>query len=405
MTATLELLAIREIAHAFLVADRPGEVYQFALDRVTPILGAAFSLVMQIGEDGELLRPVAQHEWPAQHRNWIGALRVRIGDGPSGVAVAERRLVEVPDLFADPSLDIWYAVAEELGFRSIVAAPLIGQDGPIGAIAFYFADPAPVSDEQRALVRLVADQLAATADKASLIDALRRSNAALADANEALEREARASDAARAARDRFLTTLTARAREALDFEGPVDRALESARATMRAAETLAAVECGERVPVIVDVDPRTPLLDAVQGWRARLRTAAITHGEPTVLLPTMRSDPAWVTQLLSLLLGQVLQLHDATRPIHADVELGRGFVAHRVQWSGAPMPDPSLDIPALLAAWSPTPSRHPHITPLDLALVVSLVRRLGGRVQRDDPGEPGAEQAATVIFPVEDVSA
>jgi signal transduction histidine kinase len=191
----------------------------------------------------------------------------------------------------------------------------------------------------------------------------------------------------------------------LDFEGPVDRALESARATMRAAETLAAVECGERVPVIVDVDPRTPLLDAVQGWRARLRTAAITHGEPTVLLPTMRSDPAWVTQLLSLLLGQVLQLHDATRPIHADVELGRGFVAHRVQWSGAPMPDPSLDIPALLAAWSPTPSRHPHITPLDLALVVSLVRRLGGRVQRDDPGEPGAEQAATVIFPVEDVSA
>jgi GAF domain-containing protein len=165
VTATLELLAIREIAHAFLVADRPGEVYQFALDRVTPILGAAFSLVMQIGEDGELLRPVAQHEWPAQHRNWIGALRVRIGDGPSGVAVAERRLVEVPDLFADPSLDIWYAVAEELGFRSIVAAPLIGQDGPIGAIAFYFADPAPVSDEQRALVRLVADQLAATADE------------------------------------------------------------------------------------------------------------------------------------------------------------------------------------------------------------------------------------------------
>ena len=47
MTATLELLAIREIAHAFLVADRPVDVYQLALDRVTPILGAAFSLIMQ----------------------------------------------------------------------------------------------------------------------------------------------------------------------------------------------------------------------------------------------------------------------------------------------------------------------------------------------------------------------
>ena len=88
--ALRELRAVREIAHAFLVADAPGDVYQFALSRVTPLLGAAFSLIMQLGEDGELLRPVAQHEWPTKHRHWIGALRVRVGDGPSGVAVAER---------------------------------------------------------------------------------------------------------------------------------------------------------------------------------------------------------------------------------------------------------------------------------------------------------------------------
>ncbi len=403
MTATLELLAIREIAHAFLVADRPGEVYQFALDRVTPILGASFSLVMQLGEDGELLRPVAQHEWPARHRNWIGALRVRVGDGPSGLAVAEQRLVEVPDLFADPGLEAWYAVAEELGFRSIVAAPLIGADGPSGAIAFYFADPAPLGDEQRALVRLVADQMAATADKAALIDALRRSNAALAEANEALEVEARASDAARHERDRFLRTLTARTREALEHEVKHD-AIEAARAVARAAEALAGIESGALVPEITDVDPRAPLLEAVQEWRTIMRAVPITHGEPTVLLPTMRSDLAWTRRLLSLLLGQVVQVHDANRPIHVDVELGRGFVAHRVQWSGVALPDLTDGVPGLLDVRSTEAPKHPRITALDLALLVSLTRRLGGDVQRDEPDGDGAAQGVTIVFPVDDAT-
>jgi GAF domain-containing protein len=169
MSDARELLAIREIAHAFLLAEHPGDVQQFALDRITPLLGASFSLVMQLGVDGELLRPVAQHEWPAPYRSWIGALRVRVGDGPSGVAVAERRLVEVVDLFEEPSLVGWHEVARELGFRSIMAAPLETADGPIGALAFYFADATTVTDEQRALVRLVADQLAAATDNGSTV--------------------------------------------------------------------------------------------------------------------------------------------------------------------------------------------------------------------------------------------
>lgn len=423
MNATLELLAIREIAHAFLVADRPVDVYQLALDRVTPILGAAFSLIMHVGDDGELLRPVAQHQWPAKHRNWIGALRVRIGDGPSGLAVAERRLVEIPDLFADQTLEAWYEVAEELGFRSIVAAPLIGTLGPDGAIAFYFSDPTPVTDEQRALVRLVAEQLAATADKAALLEAMRRANAALADANAALEREARMADAARRARDHFVTTLTRRVSESLAKAGagpgvePLST-LRAARATAAAAEELAAIECGMVEPELADVDPRTPLIDAMQAWRTALLPIPMTHGEPTVLLPTMRSDARWMTRLLSLLIGQVIQRHDGRDAIHADVELGRGFVAHRLEWSGDPLPDLSQPVNILASAPddAPTvdghdpdagvggdaPARHPDITPLDVALLVALVRRLGGDIQRDERSEPGVEQGATVVFPVDD---
>ena len=415
MTATLELLAIREIAHAFLVADRPVDVYQLALDRVTPILGAAFSLIMHVGADGELLRPVAQHKWPTKHRNWIGALRVRVGDGPSGLAVAQRRLVEIPDLFADQTLEAWYEVAEELGFRSIVAAPLIGTMGPEGAIAFYFADPTPVTEEQRALVRLVAEQLAATADKAALLDAMRRANAALAEANAALEREVRRADEARRARDLFLMTLTRCVQESLSVHGEQDdpmSTLRAARATAAAAEELAAIESGAAEPNLADVEPRTPLVEAVQAWRTELLATPMTHGEPTVLLPTMRSDGRWMTRLLTLLIGQVIQRHDGPNAIHADVELGRGFVAHRLEWEGEPLPD--LSQPLALLSGIPAveghresdredaPARHPDITPLDLALVVALVRRLGGDIQCDEPIEDSSQQGATVVFPVDD---
>ena len=416
MPAPLELLAIREIAHAFLVADRPLDVYQLALDRVTPILGASFSLIMHVGADGELLRPVAQHQWPAKHLNWIGALRVRVGDGPSGLAVAQRRLVEIPDLFADQTLEAWYEVAEELGFRSIVAAPLIGALGPQGAIAFYFADPTPVTDEQRALVRLVAEQLAATADKAALLDAMRRANAALAEANAALEREVRSADEARRARDQLLTALTRRVGEAVlgtgDDADPTST-LRAARATAAAAEELAAIECGVAQPELADVEPRTPLVAAVRAWRTELLATPMTHGEPTVLLPTMRSDGRWMTRLLSLLIGQVIQRHEGKNAIHADVELGRGFVAHRLEWEGEPLPDLS-DVTALIAGIPAPdadseitrsedgPARHPDITPLDLALAVALVRRLGGDIQCDEPTEGSNQQGTTVVFPVDD---
>lgn len=398
-----ELRAVREIAHAFLVAERPADVYQFALDRVTPILGASFSLIMQVGGDGELLRPVAQHEWPGRHRDWIGALRVRIGDGPSGLAVERRALVEVADLFADPSLALWYPVAEELGFRSILAAPLIGANGPVGAIAFYFSDPTALSDEHRALVRLVAEQLAATADRAVMIDALRRANAALAEANAALEREIRTSDAARRASDEFLRALTARIGEA--------HGEAAVHATADVARELAQSESGAWIPRVDDVDPRAPLLNAVQTWRGRLREAPLTHGEPTVLLPTMRSDAAALERLLTLIAGQVLQRADGRVGVYADVELGRGFVAHRFEWVGQPLPDLTQPVDALVRLVVEEEPRDPHMTALDLALAVSLVRRLGGEVQCDEwvdttndgpAAQRATTQGATLVFRIDE---
>ena len=56
-----ELKAAREIAHAFLHAPRPAEVYRLALERVAPLVGASFGCVfLREDQDDQLLRVVAR---------------------------------------------------------------------------------------------------------------------------------------------------------------------------------------------------------------------------------------------------------------------------------------------------------------------------------------------------------
>src|SRR5215467_8202666 len=116
-----ELMAAREIVHAFITAERPEEVFQFALDRVSPLIGASFGCVYVIDDGTDLMRLAAVHNWPGRYAKFLSQMRVRLGQGPSGVAAAERRTIEVLDVFQDPTLEDWREVAKELGFRSFVA--------------------------------------------------------------------------------------------------------------------------------------------------------------------------------------------------------------------------------------------------------------------------------------------
>src|SRR5436309_7694535 len=184
-----ELMAVREIVHAFLTAERPGDVYQFALDRVSPLVGATFACVYLVDGASELMRLRAVHNWPERYAKFLGEMRVRLGFGPSGEAASERRVIEVPDLFADPTLEDWQEVATELGFRSLVALPLQTGDGVLGTVTFYFASSGAMTAEARHLLRVVADQMAATAEKAKMIEDLQRTNGALQSTNAELEKQ------------------------------------------------------------------------------------------------------------------------------------------------------------------------------------------------------------------------
>ncbi|MBK9977969.1 MAG: GAF domain-containing sensor histidine kinase [Gemmatimonadetes bacterium] len=321
-----ELMAVREIVHAFLNADRPEEVFQFALDRVSPLVGATFASVYLVDGVSELMHLVAAYNFPERYQPWLGEMRVRLGFGPSGEAAAEKRIIEVPDVFADSDLDDWVEVASELGFKSLVALPLQTASKVLGAVTFYFADSGARGKESRGMMRLVADQMAATAEKASLIDQLRRTNAALTEANAELEEQYAAVVEARRAKDEFLANISHELRTPLtsvlgyisilqeELSGPLTDGqrhdlLHVKRSSERLLELiedlleLTTLTRGDISLFVEEFDPALVLQEVVATVAGRPNEVELRVDEPPPFLPRMKSDRKKIARILVSLLG------------------------------------------------------------------------------------------------------
>ncbi len=231
-----ELEVASELAHAFLMASRAVEVYRLALGRVTPLVGADFSSVfLRDPEVDGLLKLACAHNWPQSSARYLGELRVRVGRGPTGKAVSSGEPVEVEDIFSNTSLREWWEPARELGFASMITLPLKNRDDVVGALSFYFEKTHRFERAERQLLHLVADQLAATAERAYLIEDLQDANRRLRQQNEELARKVREAKLARQLKNEFLANISHELRTPLtsilgytyllqqEHLGPVDR--------------------------------------------------------------------------------------------------------------------------------------------------------------------------------------
>lgn len=321
-----ELQIAREIARAFLTATRPLEVYRLALARVTSLVGASFSSVfVRDAGDPSLLRLVCAQNWPQASARFLGQLRIRVGRGPTGRAVAEGMAFEVEDVFAEPGLREWWQPARELGFTSLMSLPLRNATEVAGALTFYFEGRRSFEPGERALLATVTDQLAATAERAALIERLQASNARLE--REKAELEGKLGEAERSHRGRMEKALDAgeAVREALAVvvacvdmlaDDAVGRMSGQQRATVRrigdAAEParrllddlveLSRIELG-RVAINPSpqraVDLARSALEAV--WPAG--NGRIVRVEPDVGGPAILVDGEKITRILTSLLA------------------------------------------------------------------------------------------------------
>jgi signal transduction histidine kinase len=405
-----ELIAVREIVHAFLTADRPEEVFQFALDRVSPLVGASFACVYLVDGASELMRLAAVHNWPERYTPFLGEMRVRLGFGPSGEAAAERRVIEVPDVMADSSLDDWAEVAQELGFRAIVALPLQTGDGVLGAVAFYFAQAGAITAETRSLLRMVADQMAATAQKARLIEDLRRANAALLETNAELERQYGALLDARRVKDEFLANISHELRTpltavmgylALMDEGLAGPVTPEQRKTIAQVKTssehlleligdlleLTTLKRGGLEVMTGSFDVRDPMHDAVAMTRGRADGVALRVSELPAAV-AMTSDRRKITKLLVALLSNAYKFTPSGE-VRLSVELHNGRAVYRVQDTGIGIPDEMQQLVFEEFRQVDGSSTRRYGGPgLGLSLAQRLARLLGGEiVVQSAPGE------------------
>jgi signal transduction histidine kinase len=204
-----ELDVAREVAHAFVTASSPVEVYRLALARLTPLVRASFSSVFQRDPaDPTLLKLACANSWPQSSARFLGQLRVREGRGPTGRAVAEGKPVEVSDVFADLTLREWWEPARELGFVSLISLPLQLAGESTGALTFYFATAREFDDDERHLLMLIADQLALAGGRAEAQDAQRRELERLRAENAALRVRVRDGEDARRLKDEFVSNVS-----------------------------------------------------------------------------------------------------------------------------------------------------------------------------------------------------
>jgi signal transduction histidine kinase len=352
-------MAIREIARAFLTKERPEEVYQLALDRVSPIVGATFACAYLVDPGSPLMRLVAVHNWPSRYAPFLDQMRVRLGAGPSGEAASARRMIEVTDVFADEHLADWQEVATELGFRSLVALPLQTSEEVHGVVTFYFASSNRQPAETRHLLRTVADQMAATAEKARLIDDLRAANAALRASNAQLEQQNADLVEARRIKDEFLANISHELRTPLTavigyislmlegLAGPVTTEQHESLLQVKDASEqllsligdlldLTALKRGSLGVLIAEVDPRDPLRDAVAAARGRRAQVSLEIALPD-LVPTVRTDRRAVTKALQALIDNAYKFTREGR-VRLSLRVSGDRIVYSIEDTGVGIP-------------------------------------------------------------------
>lgn len=402
-SAIRELVAVREIAHAFLTADRPEEVFQFALERVSPLVGATFASVYLVVGTDDAMRLAAAYNWPERFRPFLGDMRVRLGRGPSGEAASERRAIHVPDVFADESLADWREVASELGFRALVALPLQTGSGVLGALTFYFAEAGGPDDVDNGLLRMVADQLAATAEKARLIDELRRANGALLEANAELERQVCAALEARRLKDEFLANMSHELRTPLTavlgyayllqegLSGPltdeqrgtlsqVTGASERLLVLIEDLLELTALKRGELRVSVEEFDPRKALDEAIATTRGRPAGVALTVEAPEGGVPWMWSDRRKVVKILANLLSNAFKF-TSQGEVHASLTVRNEMAYYCVRDTGIGIaPEAHEIVFEEFRQGDGSTTRRYGGSGLGLALSRQLARLLGGDI-------------------------
>ena len=422
-----ELDVAREIANAFLTAGTPVEVYRLALARVTPLVRAAFSSVFERDpQDPTLLKLTCANNWPQSSARYLGQLRLRVGRGPTGRAVARREPVEVSDVFADPALREWHEPARELGFVSLISLPLATGGEATGALTFYFDEPHEFDDDERHLLTLIADQLAVAGGRVAALQAERRELEELRTENAVLRQRLGAGAEAKRLSDEFLANISHELRTPLTSilgyanlltdgqagsmpdaqRNTVLRIERSANALLHLINDLLELSQIKLDRAAVTIAPDDAVLLARRALDSAGRpqgTVRVTLDAEAERLPIM-TDGEKVVKILENLLSNAYKFTErgaVELAVRSTIDDGRPAVEWVVTDTGIGIAREKQD--AIFDEFRQVDGSSTRLyggTGLGLALCRSLARLLGGRITVKS--EPGKGSRFRLVIPVVD---
>jgi signal transduction histidine kinase len=134
--------------------------------------------------DGECCRAAAAYNAPPGSLELWQRTSIRAGRGTTtGRALLERRPVQIADVQTDPDYD--FPEAQKLmGYRTVLAVPLLREGMPLGTITLWKTEVAPFSDKQIELLTTFADQAVIAIENVRLFDEIQDKNRQLQLASE-----------------------------------------------------------------------------------------------------------------------------------------------------------------------------------------------------------------------------
>ena len=233
--------SLRQIAARITALREPDEVLQDVVDEARRLLRADGAVIDQYDPERERLVWAYDAGLPVEQREALKLNSLRLGQGVAGKAVAERRVIHVGDYSTAEFEhdDLTDSLAELAAVRDLIAAPIIGDAGPLGAIEVISHDPDVFDELDAAVLGGLAEQAAIAITNARLIEELERSRVAL-------ER--------RAETERSLRDITARIAALTDPDEVLERVVEDAKRLLEtdgAHLTRMAPTGGYLVPVVV----------------------------------------------------------------------------------------------------------------------------------------------------------
>ncbi|HEY8438845.1 MAG TPA: GAF domain-containing protein, partial [Candidatus Limnocylindrales bacterium] len=172
--------AVREIAANISALRDTDAILQQTVDEARRLLKSTSARIDMLDDDGVTLRwAYASGEDAVRTREEGFDAESRLGEGIAGRTVATGEAFRTADYLTDDRFEHTArsdALVRRTGFRSVLAAPLRGESGSLGAISVASVEPDHYDETQGELLQGLADQAAIAIQNARLIEELDRSS-------------------------------------------------------------------------------------------------------------------------------------------------------------------------------------------------------------------------------------